>query len=124
MAVCVSGFGGRMAKRRRKVKRGTRPARRRAPRASPRTAIESALAGIAHDIRTPLTGILALAELLASSDLGKRERDWANAIKGGAEHLSALTTLIVSFDLLAVAEALDRDNAAVAQEAANFPNFG
>lgn len=58
-------------------------------------AVEAALAGIAHDIRTPLTGLVALAELLAASDLGTRERDWANAIKSGAEHLAALSTLIV-----------------------------
>jgi CheY-like chemotaxis protein len=58
-------------------------------------AIEAALAGIAHDIRTPLTGIVALAELLVSSDLGQREREWAQAIKSGADHLAALTTLIV-----------------------------
>ena len=58
-------------------------------------AVEAALAGIAHDIRTPLTGIVALAELLATSDLGAREREWANAIKSGADHLAALTTLIV-----------------------------
>ena len=50
---------------------------------------------IAHDIRTPLTGMVALAELLASSDLDTRERDWANAIKSGADHLAALATLIV-----------------------------
>jgi CheY-like chemotaxis protein len=61
----------------------------------PGSAIESALADIAHDIRTPITGIVALAELLASSDLGAREREWANAIKSGADHLAALTTLIV-----------------------------
>ncbi len=65
------------------------------PSAPPPRAIEAALAGIAHDIRTPLTGIVALAELLASSDLGKREREWANALKSGADHLAALTTLIV-----------------------------
>ena len=58
-------------------------------------AVEAALAGIAHDIRTPLTGIVALAELLAASDLGTREREWANAIKSGADHLAALSTLIV-----------------------------
>src|SRR5207344_324892 len=58
-------------------------------------AIEAALAGIAHDIRTPLTGVVALAELLASSDLGVREREWANAVKSGADHLAALATLIV-----------------------------
>ncbi len=38
---------------------------------------------------------MALAELLASSDLGQREREWATAIKSGADHLAALTTLIV-----------------------------
>jgi len=58
-------------------------------------AVEAALAGIAHDIRTPLTGIVALAELLVSSDLGAREREWAIGIKSGADHLSALTTVIV-----------------------------
>src|SRR6478752_484767 len=42
-----------------------------------------------------LTGMVALAELLASSDLGTREREWANAIKSGADHLAALATLIV-----------------------------
>jgi CheY-like chemotaxis protein len=91
----------RSVKRKRVVKRVTRRAPPRAskpPRAvkapAPR-AVETALAGIAHDIRTPLTGILALAELLASSDLGQRERGWANALKSGAEHLAALTTLIV-----------------------------
>jgi CheY-like chemotaxis protein len=96
-----------MAKRTRNVKRKHKekqPARRVRARAgkpsravktpTPR-AVETALAGIAHDIRTPLTGILALAELLASSDLGRRERGWANALKSGAEHLAALTTLIV-----------------------------
>jgi CheY-like chemotaxis protein len=60
-----------------------------------RRAIEAALAGIAHDIRTPLTGIVALAELLATADVGVREREWAIAIKSGADHLSALATLIV-----------------------------
>lgn len=58
-------------------------------------AVEAALAGIAHDIRTPLTGIVALADLLAASNLGERERGWASAIKSGADHLAALSTIIV-----------------------------
>jgi CheY-like chemotaxis protein/nitrogen-specific signal transduction histidine kinase len=82
----------RRAKTRRAKTHGTKTQR---AKASPMRAVEAALAGVAHDIRTPLTGIVALAELLASSDLGKRERDWANAIKSGADHLAALTTLIV-----------------------------
>lgn len=58
-------------------------------------AVEAALAGIAHDIRTPLTGIVALAELLVSSNIGPREREWARAIKSGADHLAVLSTLVV-----------------------------
>ena len=66
---------------------GRRDARRRRARSRRRSP------AFAHDIRTPLTGILALAELLASSDLGERERRWAAGIKSGADHLAALTTL-------------------------------
>ena len=91
-----------MAKRKRRSKARKRPratTRARAKAAKAQNAnirtVEAALAGIAHDIRTPLTGIVALAELLASSDLGKREREWANAVKSGADHLAALATLII-----------------------------
>ena len=69
--------------------------KRAKPKPRKTRAVEAALAGLAHDIRTPLTGIVALAELLAASGLGAREREWANAIKSGADHLAALTTLIV-----------------------------
>ncbi len=82
-----------MAKR--KTRRRPGKARPRAAKAPAARAVEAALAGIAHDIRTPLTGIVALAELLATSDIGTREREWANAIKSGADHLATLTTLIV-----------------------------
>jgi two-component system, sensor histidine kinase len=68
---------------------------RRPPAAPLPRAIEATLADIAHEIRTPLTGILALGELLATSELGERERGWATAIKSTAEHLALLTSLIV-----------------------------
>ena len=68
---------------------------RRPPVAPLPRAIEATLADIAHEIRTPLTGILALGELLATSELGERERGWATAIKSTAEHLALLTSLIV-----------------------------
>jgi two-component system, sensor histidine kinase len=70
-----------------------RTARRTAERDT--RAIETVLAIFAHDIRTPLTGILALSELLATSGLGERERRWIAAIKDAAKHLAELTTLIV-----------------------------
>ena len=74
------------AKRRRKPARPGRPETR---------AVEAALAAFAHEIRTPLTGILALSELIATADLPERERRWADAAKSAAEHLAHLTTLIV-----------------------------
>jgi CheY-like chemotaxis protein len=57
--------------------------------------IEAALAAFAHEVRTPLTGILAISDLLATSDLGERERRWVDTIKAGAEHLASLATLFV-----------------------------
>src|SRR5437016_14527090 len=84
-----------------RARRGKRAGRRKptAPRrrrpAPNRRAIEAMLAELAHDIRTPLTGILALGELLATSELGERERGWAAAIKSTAEHLAMLTSLII-----------------------------
>ena len=68
---------------------------RRRPAPPSARAVEATLAELAHEIRTPLTGILALGELLTTSELGKRERGWAAAIKSTAEHLAMLTSLIV-----------------------------
>src|ERR1700724_4254540 len=73
---------------------GKRALRRRWAPASAR-AVEVTLADLAHEIRTPLTGILALGELLATSELGERERGWARSIKSTAEHLAMLASLIV-----------------------------
>ena len=93
-------------------RRTTRPPKRRSPkkRASRVTAdkarkraaapaapgiVEAALAAFAHEVRTPLTGILAISGLLATSDLDERERRWVDTIKAGAEHLASLATLFV-----------------------------
>lgn len=57
--------------------------------------VEAALAAFAHEVRTPLTGILAISDLLATSELGERERRWVDTIKAGAEHLARLATLFV-----------------------------
>jgi two-component system, sensor histidine kinase len=73
---------------------GRRKARTRASGRRARSD-ENVLAVFAHDIRTALTGILALGELLTSSNLGERERHWAAGIKDSAEHLASLTTLVI-----------------------------
>src|SRR6201991_2299504 len=57
--------------------------------------VEAALAVFAHEVRTPLTGILAISDLLATSELGERERRWVDTIKAGAEHLASLAPLFV-----------------------------
>lgn len=80
-------------KRRRKPP--ARASARRAARRSARGADETALAMLAHEIRTALNGILALSELIASAELPERERQWAGLVKGAAEHLANLTTLVV-----------------------------
>src|ERR1700678_1147726 len=81
-----------MARPRSKQKPAAKPASKR--QAVPRVE-EAVLAVFAHDIRTALTGILALGELLASSNLGERERRWASGIKSSAKHLASLTTLMI-----------------------------
>ena len=113
MACWPGRVGGIMASRPR-TKRTTPPPKRRSPkkRASSATAakarvakraaamaapgmVEAALAAFAHEVRTPLTGILAISDLLATSDLDERERRWVDTIKAGAEHLASLATLFV-----------------------------
>jgi CheY-like chemotaxis protein len=82
---------------------GTRKARtptkrtpkKRAPTRAAPNMVETALAAFAHEVRTPLTGILAVSDLLATSDLDERERRWVDTIKAGAEHLAGLATLFV-----------------------------
>ena len=78
-------------KRPRKSQAGARGAARRPTGAE----VEAALAAFAHEVRTPLNGILALGELLEASDIPARERQWAAGVKSAAEHLARLTTLIV-----------------------------
>jgi CheY-like chemotaxis protein/nitrogen-specific signal transduction histidine kinase len=82
--------------KKRAVKAAARKSRaRKVTKVSDANAVETALAAFAHEVRTPLTGILAISSLLATSDLGERERRWVETIKVGAEHLASLATLFV-----------------------------
>jgi CheY-like chemotaxis protein len=98
-----------------------KPRARRAEAPAESSLVEAALATFAHEVRTPLTGILAISSLLATSELGERERRWVETIKVGAEHLAALASLFVDaarrgnsiltirdefFDLRALAQAV------------------
>ncbi len=79
----------------RKQSRAAGTARKRTTKTVAPDVVHAALAAFAHEVRTPLTGILAISDLLATSDLGERERRWADTIKAGAEHLASLATLFV-----------------------------
>ncbi|WP_128923325.1 ATP-binding protein [Bradyrhizobium guangxiense] len=79
----------------RKRSEATGQVRKRSTRTVAPDVVQAALAAFAHEVRTPLTGILAISDLLATSDLGERERRWADTIKAGAEHLASLATLFV-----------------------------
>jgi two-component system, sensor histidine kinase len=103
MLACVAGLRRIMAAKSR-PRRRKRPVKKPGKRASARKArrpakasgvVEAALAVFAHEVRTPLTGILAISDLLATSELSERERRWVDTIKAGAEHLASLATLFV-----------------------------
>jgi signal transduction histidine kinase len=66
-----------------------------------------------------LTGILALSQLLQASDLPKRERSWAEAIRGAADHLARLTTLVVDAAKADATGLVLRDEPFSPQELAN-----
>src|SRR6266478_6180343 len=89
----------RLPKRRSPKKRASRvtadKTRKRAAAPAAPGIVEAALAAFAHEVRTPLTGILAISGRLATSDLDERERRWVDTIKAGAEHLASLATLFV-----------------------------
>jgi CheY-like chemotaxis protein len=75
------------------VKQRAKPLRKR--RVNSPDEAELALAAFAHEIRTSLTGILALGELLVTAGLGEREMRWATGVKSTAEHLAALINLTI-----------------------------
>src|SRR5258708_5694403 len=84
-------------------------ARKRTAMAAEPGMVEVALAAFAHEARAPLRGILAISDLLATSDLDERERRWVDPIKAGAEHLARLATLFVDAARGAVVAGVRRD---------------
>ena len=77
------------------ARKAGKKARKRTVKTAAPGIVEAALAAFAHEVRTPLTGILAISDLLATSGLDERERRWVDTIKAGAEHLASLATLFV-----------------------------
>src|SRR5260370_35772905 len=61
-------------------------ARKRAAMTAVPGMVEAALAPFAHEVRTPLTGILAIRDLLAPSDLVGGQRRWGVTLKAAAHN--------------------------------------
>ena len=99
----------RRATKKRASGAAARGARKRAAKPATVGMVEAALAAFAHEVRTPLTGILAISDLLATSDLNERERRWVDTIKAGAEHLASLATLFVDAAKTGTASGVRRD---------------
>ncbi|TKR30870.1 response regulator [Luteimonas gilva] len=48
------------------------------------------LATLGHEVRTPMTGVLGMSELLMGTDLDERQRGYAQSIRRAGEHLLRL----------------------------------
>lgn len=48
------------------------------------------LATLGHEVRTPMTGVLGMSELLLTTPLNSQQRAYVNAIRGAGEHLLRL----------------------------------
>ena len=75
-----------------------REAMRRAEEAA--KAKEEFVRTVSHEIRTPLNGILGMCALLAQSDLGVREREFADSIRSSSDLLLDLVNDILDFSKL------------------------
>src|SRR3984885_2367804 len=71
-----------------------RPRKAATGKAATKKAVTKKAAGKTAN-KTVAPGIVAISDLLATSDLDERERRWVDTIKAGAEHLASLATLFV-----------------------------
>ena len=55
------------------------------------------LANMSHDIRTPMNGIIGMAELALDTNLTAEQREYLNVVKGSADSLLRLLNDILDF---------------------------
>jgi signal transduction histidine kinase len=88
LLLCIASWRVHRGLRRRARMRRIEERRRRAEDAS--RAKSTFLATLGHEVRTPMTGLLGMSELLLSTPLDARQRDYVESIHRAGSHLVCL----------------------------------
>jgi signal transduction histidine kinase/DNA-binding response OmpR family regulator/HPt (histidine-containing phosphotransfer) domain-containing protein len=95
LGLLVALWNGRAMQKVENLLEENRIARRRAEDAS--RAKSEFLANMSHELRTPMNGVLGMASLLLATELGAKQRRFADAIRRSGQNLLSIISDILDF---------------------------